>query len=253
MKIESRIQEILSKIDHPELREACNYALFSGGKRLRPKMTLSISGDAGLDIACAIEFIHTYTLIHDDLPAMDNDDLRRGKPTLHKAFNEATAILTGDLLLTLGFEVISESDFPDSLIVTIIRLLSKKIGANSIIEGQFLDLASQLKPLTWIQYQNIASRKTADLFEVALLAGALIKNISEKEISIYSCFGKAFGLLYQIEDDLQDKNANIDLQQLLVTKKTLLSYSSHLLAQLSTPNQFLLETLKLYRISLLDN
>jgi geranylgeranyl diphosphate synthase type II len=243
MNVDERIEAIVSKINHPILKEASHYALFSGGKRLRPKMTLSIAGDLGLDVACAIELIHTYTLIHDDLPAMDNDDLRRGKPTLHKAFDEATAILTGDLLLTLAFQVISESELPDSVIVAITRLISRKIGPNGIIEGQLLDLASESIPLTWPEYQHICLRKTADLFDAALLAGALIQNLPESDLSIYSSFGKAFGLLYQIQDDLEDKNSTISIRDLESIRALLTLHATRLLSNLSTHNSFLVTLL----------
>lgn len=238
MHIEERIKSILSTIENPTLYKACHYALFPGGKRLRPKMLLSIAGNAGLDIAVAIEFIHTYTLIHDDLPAMDNDDFRRGKLTLHKAFSESTAILTGDLLLTLAFQVISESGL--SCALELIRVISKNIGANHLLQGQLLDLASKGSHIPWETYQTIAIKKTADLFTTALVCGALIKNLPEDQVSIYKEFGQTFGLLYQIKDDIEDKDLSSTHQESNLPLKI---RATSLLSKLSTPNIFLAECL----------
>jgi len=202
-------------------------------------MLLSITGSVGLDAAIAVELIHTYTLIHDDLPAMDNDDFRRGKPSLHKAFDEATAILTGDLLLTLSFEVLANALLPSPLIVELTRILTKYIGANGIIAGQMRDISK--KNGSWEEYQQIALKKTADLFTAALLMGARIKALSESDISLYTQFGQTFGLLYQIRDDLEDGEA--PLMNLADTKNLLTLHANHLLANLSTPNQFLINLL----------
>ena len=241
--INQRIEEILSGITTQTLQKASHYVLFSGGKRIRPLMLLSVSGNKGLDIAVAIELIHTYTLIHDDLPSMDDDDFRRGIPTLHKAFDEATAILVGDLLLTLAFEVIAESDLSPDIVLKIIRHLSKKIGANGLIAGQFLDLASKTKSINWEDHQYISLRKTADLFTSALVCGALIKGASETEIAILTEFGQTFGLLYQLKDDLDDENSPIPTDELIQIKELLSAHAKHLLSLLSTPNLFLSDCL----------
>lgn len=241
--IDDRINQIISNIDNQILREASHYALFPGGKRIRPKMLLSISGKEGLDVAVAIELIHTYTLIHDDLPSMDNDDFRRGNPSLHKAFGEATAILTGDLLLTLAFQVIAESGLPPSLILNIILNISKKIGANGLIVGQLLDIASKTKSIGWEEHQHISLRKTADLFTTALVCGAMIKGLPESEIALYTQFGQTFGLLYQLKDDLDDQNSPIPLNDLNRAKDLTLVHAEHLLSLLSSPNSFLTECL----------
>ena len=237
--IDERLEEILKAINNPILREASHYALFSGGKRIRPNMLLSVSGPEGLDIAAAIELIHTYTLIHDDLPSMDNDDYRRGRPTLHKAFDEAIAILIGDLLQTLAFEVIAESKLPPHLIVSITRNISKKVGANGLIEGQLLDIASKSMTIDWNQHEHISLRKTADLFTTALECGALIKNLPPAEIAIYTQFGQTFGLLYQLKDDLEDQNSPLPPETLKETKALLTLHAEHLLSRLSNPNPFL--------------
>ncbi len=241
--INDRIEQILEKIENPILRNASHYALFSGGKRIRPNMLLSISGEAGLDVAVAIELIHTYTLIHDDLPSMDNDDYRRGKPTLHKAFDEATAILTGDLLLTLAFDVISSSSLRDAVKIQIIQRVAKKTGANGLIEGQLLDIASKTKNIDWNEHEHISLRKTSDLFSASLVSGALIKELQEEQVSIYEEFGQTFGLLYQLKDDCDDENSPIPQDTLTKTKELLGSHAAHLLTRLSSKNLFLEECL----------
>ena len=241
--INERIEQILSEIDNQTLREACHYSLFSGGKRIRPNMLLSVSGNDGLDVAAAIELIHTYTLIHDDLPSMDNDDFRRGKPTLHKAFGEATAILTGDLLLTLAFQVIAESSLLPEIAIKIIRIISKNIGANGLIVGQHLDIASKALNIDWQDHQYISLRKTADLFTAALTCGAEIKGLPESEIALYSQFGQTFGLLYQLKDDLDDQNSPIPINSLNQTKALLTVHAEHLLSRLSISNSFLADCL----------
>lgn len=231
--LEERLQTILTSIKNPLLRESVAYALFSGGKRLRPKMLLSITGAKGIDVAAAIECIHTYTLIHDDLPSMDNDDIRRGKPTLHKAFDEATAILTGDLLLTLAFEILANAPLSSSL--TLIRIFSKYIGANGIIDGQVQDLK---KPVTsWEEYQEIAIKKTADLFTATLIAASVI--VEERDLSLFTQFGKTYGILYQIYDDLEDQNAPLSLTTLGPMAHLLQIHARHLLQSLSIKNPFL--------------
>lgn len=241
--LEEKLENCLLKISNETLRNATHYALFSGGKRIRPKMLLSVSGKKGLDIAAAIEIIHTYTLIHDDLPAMDNDDFRRGKPTLHKAFGESTAILVGDLLLTLAFQIISESSLPPLLIIKLLKLVSENIGANSLIEGQFLDLQSKSNSISWQAYQKMITYKTANLFRAALLCGAYIKNLPEEEIAIYEQFGKTFGLLFQMKDDLKDQNSPVDLEELKKATDLLVSHAEHLLSKLKSPNSFLSDCL----------
>ena len=239
ISLDERLNALITDIENPTLQSAVHYALFPGGKRLRPQMLLSITGSVGLDAAAAIELVHTYTLIHDDLPAMDNDDFRRGKPSLHKAFDEATAILTGDLLLTLAFEVLSNALLPSPLIVELTRILSKYIGANGIISGQMRDISQ--KNNTWEEYQQIALQKTADLFIATLIMGARIKSLPESDITLYTQFGQTFGLLYQIKDDLEDNEA--PLLNLSDTKNLLTLHAKHLLANLSTPNPFLMSLL----------
>ncbi len=239
--IDRRLKEIVLGITNVTLRNASLHALFPSGKRIRPLMLLSISGDKGLDIAAAIELIHTYTLIHDDLPSMDNDDLRRGVPTIHKAFGEATAILTGDLLLTLAFEVIANSNLTPTLLIKIIQSISEKIGANGLIVGQLLDIESKTKHITEEEHNYISSRKTADLFTTSLVCGALISGLSDSEIAFYAEFGQTFGLLYQLKDDLEDQNSPIPIAKLMELKETLTEHAIELLKSIKLGNEYLLQ------------
>lgn len=203
--LNKRLADLLSeeRVPHRQLREAAHYALFPGGKRLRPQILLSIAGEKALDIACAIEFIHTYSLIHDDLPSMDDDDYRRGKPSLHKAFDEATAILTGDFFLTYAFEVVAKAPFPSPLIVRMLQLFTEAIGAHGMLGGQILDITHK-EALTWEAYQELSDLKTTRLFSLPLEIGALLKNAPSEELNQLKAFGKTFGLLYQLQDDLAD-------------------------------------------------
>ena len=178
------------------LLEPALYALFPGGKRLRPLITLLIADHLDiqtgeiLDAACSLELIHTYSLIHDDLPCMDDDDFRRGKPSLHKAFPEGQAVLTGDLLLTLAFEILPS--------ISLVQELARAVGGAGMIAGQSLDLSSEGKNLNWPGLEVIHKRKTADLFSAAFVFPALIKGIDPEP---YHQMGQDFGLLFQIEND----------------------------------------------------
>lgn len=239
--INKRLEEIVLTINSKTLRDASSHALFPSGKRIRPLMLLSISGNKGLDIAAAIELIHTYTLIHDDLPSMDNDSLRRGVPTIHKAFGEATAILTGDLLLTLSFEVIANSDLPPPLLIKIIRNISSNIGPNGLILGQLLDIEAKSKGLNEEEHNYISSRKTSDLFTTSLVCGALIADLSDSEIERYAQFGQIFGLLYQLKDDLEDHNSPIPLEKQIKLKEKLTANAYELLRSMRPHNDYLFQ------------
>jgi geranylgeranyl diphosphate synthase type II len=237
--LENRLGEITSQVENETLKSAMHYALFSGGKRLRPLLLLSISGTKGLDVACAIELIHTYTLIHDDLPAMDNDDFRRGKKTLHKVFDEATAILVGDMLLTLSFEMISKAALRPTLKLKIIELVSKKIGANGLILGQHLDLLSKNKTLDEETLKLISHKKTAELFSASILAGAYIKSVNQKELEEYEIFAEEFGLYYQVKDDLEDKNSSFEITTLKNLSNSLKAKCKESLNRLNIESGFL--------------
>ena len=151
------------------LKEAMLYAVQSGGKRIRPLLTLAVASagtstnKAALDLACALEMIHTYSLIHDDLPGMDDDDMRRGRPTVHKAFDEATAILAGDALLTLAFEVAANANLEARQLVEAVKILSSASGMSGMVSGQMKDIASEEVTITLEQMKEIHREKTGEL------------------------------------------------------------------------------------------
>jgi geranylgeranyl diphosphate synthase type II len=209
-----RLERALStRIDRLEpggrLDEAMRYSLMAGGKRLRPNLCLAAaqavggSADDALAVACALEMIHTYSLIHDDLPAMDDDDLRRGKPTCHVAFDEATAILAGDGLLTMAFEVLASmpAGNPDPRL-EVIRIISVAAGPRGMVRGQMLDMLSEGAPLDLAELENLHSLKTGALIEASLAAGALSAGGSSAQIEAVRTYGRAIGLAFQVTDDI---------------------------------------------------
>lgn len=190
------------------LNEAMRYSLLSGGKRLRPVLLLASyhlmkdDYETVLPFAAAIEMIHTYSLIHDDLPAMDNDDLRRGKPTSHKAFGEGTAILTGDALLNLAFEIMSGCSHPYAL--KAIKLIAGYTGASGMIAGQAGDINMVGKEPNEKMLLYIHRHKTADLITSAIVAGLCLAGCDEKRLEIGRQYGYHIGMAFQIADDLLD-------------------------------------------------
>ena len=191
--------------------EAMNYSLFAGGKRLRPIIMLEVCKMLGGEIeqvmpfACAIEMIHTYSLIHDDLPAMDNDDLRRGKPTSHKVFGEATAILAGDALLNKAFEIISSSEFKNiKNALRSLSVLSTASGTEGMIGGQVIDIESEGKKIEYETLLTLHSLKTGALISAAGKIGAIMAGANEEEISAVDKYCKNLGIAFQIQDDLLD-------------------------------------------------
>lgn len=188
------------------------YSLNSGGKRVRPLLLLWILGiqspdyiKKGLRSAIAVEFIHTYSLIHDDLPAMDNDDMRRGKPTNHKKFDEGTAILAGDALLTDAFYLITQDDLlTDDKKVEIIRLLSQAAGSSGMIAGQMKDIHSKADQMTLETVERMHELKTGQLFLYCVQAAAVIAGLDSLEYSALEQFAKLFGKAFQIHNDLKD-------------------------------------------------
>ncbi|MCW6660181.1 polyprenyl synthetase family protein [Aerococcaceae bacterium NML191292] len=195
-----------------ELLTPMVYSLQNGGKRLRPTMLLTVlaiqSPDQiklGLNTGMALEFIHTYSLIHDDLPAMDNDDLRRGQPTNHIQFGEATAILAGDALLTDAFDLITSDDYlSDRQKVRLTAHLSKAAGSLGMVAGQLADMQSDNQNISLAQLRQIHSLKTGKLFTFAVEAGAIIANLSEDIALELVTFSEHFGRAYQIHNDLMD-------------------------------------------------
>lgn len=191
------------------LKEAMLYAVQSGGKRIRPLLTLAVgasgtlTNEAALDLACALEMIHTYSLIHDDLPGMDDDDLRRGRPTVHKAFDDATAILAGDALLTLAFEVVANANLQAHQLVEAVKILSSASGMSGMISGQMKDIASEEVTITLEQMKGIHREKTGALLLAAVRLGNLFVDDSKMKEAFVS-YATHFGLAFQIQNDLQD-------------------------------------------------
>ncbi len=191
--------------------EAMRYSLFAGGKRVRPILCMAAAEALKVDpllylpIACAFECIHTYSLIHDDLPAMDNDDLRRGKPTCHKVFGEAEAILAGDGLLTYGFELLTlpcpGKLSPESRL-RIINLVARAIGSQGMVGGQALDIASEGEKISFETLRYLHSCKTGALITAAVQVGAILGQATDQEFTALTTYGNNIGLAFQIKDDL---------------------------------------------------
>ncbi|UNM96275.1 polyprenyl synthetase family protein [Ignatzschineria rhizosphaerae] len=202
----------ISQIKAPlRLREAILYSTLNGGKRLRALLTLASGELSGADkstlytIATAIECIHAYSLIHDDLPAMDDDDFRRGKPTCHKAFDEATAILAGDALLTYSFELLSQiPTLSAEKKLQLIQLYSTASGTTGMVGGQFIDLESEDKTITLQELETIHRKKTGALIKAAILAGAIAGNTDQDTYDKLSIYADNIGLAFQIKDDILD-------------------------------------------------
>lgn len=202
-------QLIEKRTSDTRLKEAMLYAVQSGGKRIRPLLTLAVgsagtsSNEATLDLACALEMIHTYSLIHDDLPGMDDDDLRRGRPTLHKSFDEATAILAGDALLTLAFEVAANANLQAHQLVEAVKILSTASGMSGMISGQMKDIASEEATITLEEMKEIHREKTGELLLAAVRLGNLFV-LDSKMKEAFVSYATHFGLAFQIQNDLQD-------------------------------------------------
>ncbi len=209
MRIESVLEEKIKTLKESKVRDAMEYSLMAGGKRIRPNLLYTVVKGYGLDesiadeFACALEMIHTYSLIHDDLPAMDNDDLRRGRATCHKQFDEATAILAGDGLLTSAFSVASSSTLDAQKVVKCIQVLSEMAGSNGMILGQILDM-DEGEQSNWEYVKQVHRYKTGCLLSAPLMMGAIIANQSNDIIEQWHSIGIALGLAFQIQDDILD-------------------------------------------------
>ena len=192
------------------LFDAMNYSLQAGGKRLRPVMAFEFCRMCGADwrdaapLAAAVEMIHTYSLIHDDLPCMDNDDFRRGKPTNHKVYGEAMAVLAGDALLTDAFAVASTAPLQGRHMADAIGILSECAGSLGMVGGQVLDILSENRALTEQEVLDIQSRKTGALIRAACALGALAGGATEEQFDAACRFAAALGLAFQIRDDMLD-------------------------------------------------
>lgn len=241
-RLENVLPHYITRMAAPEtIKRAMAYSLEAGGKRIRPLLlfaTLHSFGkepDIGLPVACAIEMIHTYSLIHDDLPSMDNDDLRRGKPTNHKVFGEAMAILAGDGLLTYAFQVIAEADDARISPMTKIRLieeLAKAAGPEGMVAGQVADIEGEGKQLSLEQLEYIHRHKTGKMLQYSVLAGALLAGANDKQLRHLDSFASHLGLAFQIRDDILDiegseekigKRVGSDIENKKVTYPSLLT------------------------------
>lgn len=222
-----------------KLRDAMQYSLEAGGKRLRPALVLAAAEAAGgegtkreqtMPVASAIEFIHTYSLIHDDLPAMDNDDFRRGKPTNHKVFGEAMAILAGDALLTHAFYLVTqaanEGGLSADIALAIVGDLARLAGAPGMVGGQVADMLGEQGITSISELEYIHLHKTSDLIVFCVTAGGRIGGATPKQLELLSVYGRNIGLAFQIQDDILDligdekklgKKTNSDVAQNKVT------------------------------------
>ncbi|MEH7111849.1 polyprenyl synthetase family protein [Neobacillus niacini] len=212
--LESELRTLVEKLKAPPIiKEAMQYSLKAGGKRIRPLLLFATINALGKDpkdgllAAAAIEMIHTYSLIHDDLPSMDNDDFRRGMPTNHKVFGEAIAILAGDALLTFSFEVIGQ--IPNEIASSEIKLqlvieMAKAAGSEGMVGGQVADMEGEEKTLTIEELEYIHIHKTGKLLKYSVIAGALLGGANPSQLENLSAFAHHLGLAFQIQDDILD-------------------------------------------------
>ena len=221
--LDARIRNVDTALDRwlpttldstPRLAEAMRYAVFPGGKRLRPMLVLLSceacggSDDAAMPAACAVELVHCYSLVHDDLPAMDDDDLRRGRPTCHKVFGEAIAILTGDALLTIAFEIVAKYSPRAEFVAASCRELALAAGSAGMVGGQVDDLAAEVdsaeREPSIETIQSIHARKTGALLRASVRLGGFAADASSEELAALDGYGSRIGLAFQIADDLLD-------------------------------------------------
>ena len=218
----ARIDEVLDRLlpteaavdgDVAHLASAMRYAVLGGGKRLRPRLVYAAGRAVGAEVdvldraAAAVEFIHAFSLIHDDLPAIDDDDLRRGLPTVHVQYNEATAILAGDALLALAFEVVSHPSVGAALASRWVSILARATGAFGMIGGQMIDIAGESRRLDLSELQRMHSLKAGALIHAAVMLGVAAGRLDETQQRALGHFGEGIGLAFQIQDDVLDATA----------------------------------------------
>lgn len=216
--IDGRINQLLQGVEgQPEsLHRAMSYAVTSGGKRLRPIITLSLAEAVGgkansaLDAACAVEFVHCFSLIHDDLPCLDNDDLRRGMPTVHVAFSEAIALLAGDALFALAFETLAKAEADPGVRADALALLAECSGTRGMVGGQTVDIESVNAQVDLDTVEWIHRRKTGALIEAAAGLGAMFGGGTPEDISRARRYGGELGLAFQIADDILDETSTTE-------------------------------------------
>lgn len=220
--VENALEEYLPTAEtYPSLiHKAMRYSVFAGGKRLRPILLLMTAEMLQQDLSCmmfaaaAIEMIHTYSLIHDDLPAMDNDDLRRGRPTSHKVYGEAIAILAGDALLTLAFQVMADPKQTQycspSAILTATHELATAAGTFGMVGGQVMDIQAEQRQIERSELEYIHTHKTGKLITVALKMGAILSDATLSQLEVVTMYGKKVGIAFQIVDDILDIEGNVE-------------------------------------------
>lgn len=200
-----------------KLSESIKYSLDAGGKRIRPLLLMTTLESMGgkptdaISFGLALEMIHTYSLIHDDLPAMDNDDYRRGKLTNHKVFGEAAAILAGDALLTDSFQQIIISDYDNDIKLELMKLLVNAAGSNGMVAGQMLDMESENKRISIEMLETIHHHKTGDLIHAAVYAAGIIMKSNPDKLKLLDQIGRNIGLMFQIKDDILDVEGDFNI------------------------------------------
>ncbi len=219
--IDTRLNEILEKEQKPYsiIYDAIRHSLSAGGKRIRPILALEFYRLCGgkndiINIACAIEMIHTFSLIHDDLPCMDDDDFRRGKPSCHKLFGEAYALLAGDALATLPYEIITNEAINNNIsyevAVKVVNELSKAVGAEGMIAGQVIDILNEGKAIDSTTLSMLDSLKTGELIRVSCKIGCILANANESQILLAEDYAKNIGVAFQIVDDILDVTSTFE-------------------------------------------
>jgi geranylgeranyl diphosphate synthase type II len=211
-QIDARLAECFTERSLPQDRlfESMRYSLLSGGKRIRPALVLEFcrvcggSVEAALPLAAGVEMIHTYSLIHDDLPCMDNDEFRRGRPTNHRAFGEAPALLAGDALLTAAFTAVSGAKLPAEAVVHAVQVLSVAAGPYGMVGGQMMDLEGEDRALSAEYITEIHRHKTGDMIEAACLLGVIAAGGTEEQERAAASYARSLGLAFQIRDDMLD-------------------------------------------------
>ena len=212
--IESELISLVEKIQAPEhLKESMLYSLKAGGKRVRPLYVLAVAKSYGIDlkhaftVGAAVEMIHTYSLIHDDLPCMDDDSLRRGKPTNHVVYGEALATLAGDALNTLAFGVLARMEIDPAIRIELVNMLSVAAGAEGMVGGQILDIEGEKRNLALEELENVHVNKTGALLRFSIEAGAVLAGATNEERAALVNYGHHIGLAFQIQDDILDITA----------------------------------------------
>ena len=213
------LEKMLRQLQQEDtISQAMRYSLMAGGKRIRPVLCLAAAKAVDgkpedvLTAACALEMIHTYSLIHDDLPAMDNDELRRGKPTCHIAFDDATAILAGDALLTLAFETLASASIANghqaAKWLQVIQIIAVAAGSRGMIQGQMLDMAAEGHKIGIHELESMHALKTGALIEASLRCGALLAGASEIQLDFLNTYARNIGLAFQVADDILNVEGN---------------------------------------------